>query len=411
MSSQREAKKGEDLGELVVVVVDDEQAVCELMADCLDGEPGMTCGGTARTPEEAHSVVREVQPDVLLFDGVRFHDRWPDDRRIKPLELAAELMAACPSMHMLIWTSWSDSDPSQLMSMQFRMAAIRAGAKDLLSKGSDLAEILTAIRETVGTPPGVPNERLWPDIEPLIPDDDWATAELTPTQARWASILAQSFKIGMTVQEVAEQHGARVTSLRGYVQQIYKAWNISNQVQLVMEAKHRGLAMSERRDLHQPSADRQGARGVQLPTVLLTCMDARLEDMRGLGDLSLSATHIVRNAGGRASDDALRSLAASCAMGAKRVLVAHHTDCAMSQIDNDALRRKLPDPSDATDIDFMTIDDQRAALHRDVSHIASSPLLPPGIEVIGLMYDIHAHTAKTVVSEHVISPAGRSVVG
>lgn len=405
------AGRCDDRDEIVVVVVDDEQAICELMADCLDGEPGMSCGGIARTPEEACSVVHEVQPDVLLFDGVRFHDRWPDDRRIKPLELAAELMGICPSMHMLIWTSWSDSDPAQLMSMQFRMAAIRAGAKDLLSKGSDLAEILTAIRETVRTSPGVPNARLWPDIQPLIPDEDWASVDLTPTQARWASILAQSFKIGMTVQEVAEQHGAPVTSLRGYVQQIHKAWNISNQVQLVMEAEHRGLVAPERRDLQRSGVDLSGGRDEQIPTVVLTCMDARLKDLRGLGELYLNARHVVRNAGGRASDDALRSLAASCAMGAKRIVVAHHTDCAMAQIDDDSLKSKLPDPSDATDIDFMTIVDQDATLQDDVSHVASSPLLPPGIEVVGLMYDVHAHTAETLVCDRVSRPAGRPVVG
>src|SRR6059036_2852376 len=74
---------------------------------------------------------------------------------------------------------------------------------------------------------------------------------------------------------------------------------------------------------------------------ILTCMDARLDPAKYAG-LEEGDAHVIRNAGGRASDDALRSLAISQQLlGTREVVVIHHTDCGMLTFSNDQLRAKL----------------------------------------------------------------------
>lgn len=88
-------------------------------------------------------------------------------------------------------------------------------------------------------------------------------------------------------------------------------------------------------------------------TPIVTCMDARLDAVGFLAGWP-TAVHVVRSAGGRVSADVLRSLAASCAMGTERVLVIHHTDCAMAAFGEGDIRKLLPVGADA-EIDFLTI--------------------------------------------------------
>jgi len=74
---------------------------------------------------------------------------------------------------------------------------------------------------------------------------------------------------------------------------------------------------------------------------VLTCMDARLDPARFLG-LEVGDAHVIRNAGGRASEDAIRSLAISQQLlGTNEVVVIHHTDCGMLTFSNEDLRKKL----------------------------------------------------------------------
>jgi carbonic anhydrase len=130
-------------------------------------------------------------------------------------------------------------------------------------------------------------------------------------------------------------------------------------------------------------------------TAIVTCMDARL-DAAGFLDLWPGVVHVIRNAGGRATADALRSLAASCAMGTERVLVVHHTRCAMAEHTDEEIRALLPEGAEP-EMEFLTIADPTEALRRDVEAIRASTLLPPGTEVSGLVYDLDARSARTVV--------------
>jgi carbonic anhydrase len=120
---------------------------------------------------------------------------------------------------------------------------------------------------------------------------------------------------------------------------------------------------------------------------ILTCMDARL-DAAGFLDLWPEPVHLIRNAGGRASDDALRSLAVSCSVGVNEVLVVHHTSCAMAERSEADIRATLPPGAEAAEIDFLTIEDPLAALRADVTRIRASPLLPDDLHVVGMIYDL-----------------------
>jgi carbonic anhydrase len=133
---------------------------------------------------------------------------------------------------------------------------------------------------------------------------------------------------------------------------------------------------------------------------VLTCMDARIDPARMLG-LELGDAHVIRNAGGRASDDAVRSLIISSAMlGTREFVVIHHTDCGMLTFSNDDLRARLAEErgSDASGIDFLVFDDAEQAVHDDVERIRSTPHLDPAIEVSGYIYDVATGALHEVVA-------------
>ena len=123
---------------------------------------------------------------------------------------------------------------------------------------------------------------------------------------------------------------------------------------------------------------------------VLVCMDARIDPAKVLG-LSEGDAHVIRNAGGRASDDALRSLAISHELlGTREVMVIHHTDCGMLTFTNDQLRQRLRDRlgADASGIDFLPFDDLHQSVRDDVVTIRSSPLVPDDVVVSGFVYDV-----------------------
>jgi len=123
---------------------------------------------------------------------------------------------------------------------------------------------------------------------------------------------------------------------------------------------------------------------------VLTCMDARLDPARFLG-LEVGDAHVIRNAGGRASEDAIRSLAISQQLlGTNEVVVIHHTDCGMLTFSNEDLRKKLKQElnADAEHIDFLPFKNLEQSVRDDVATIKNSPLLLKNIEVSGFIYDV-----------------------
>ena len=131
---------------------------------------------------------------------------------------------------------------------------------------------------------------------------------------------------------------------------------------------------------------------------VLVCMDARIDPAKVLG-LDEGDAHVIRNAGGRASGDALRSLAISHELlGTREVVVVHHTDCGMLTFTNDQLRQRLQDRlgADASGIDFLPFDDLHQSVRDDVATIRTSPLVPDDVVVSGFVYDVRTGRLQRV---------------
>ncbi len=128
------------------------------------------------------------------------------------------------------------------------------------------------------------------------------------------------------------------------------------------------------------------------PLVVLTCIDARVHPEEILG-LEIGDAHVIRNAGGRASDDAVRSLIISSQLlGTRQCMVIHHTDCGMLTFTNQDVWGKLEAETgvDATDIDFMPFTDVEESARDDVRTIRDNPFLPTDFEVSAWTYDVRS---------------------
>ncbi|HSV73281.1 MAG TPA: carbonic anhydrase [Chthonomonadales bacterium] len=124
---------------------------------------------------------------------------------------------------------------------------------------------------------------------------------------------------------------------------------------------------------------------------VLTCMDARIDPAAALG-LREGDAHVIRNAGGRASDDAIRSLTISQQLlGTREVVVIHHTDCGMLTFTNEELRLRLRDDmdADASSIDFLPFSDVEQSVRDDLDRIAESPFTLD-VPARGFIYDVRS---------------------
>jgi len=123
---------------------------------------------------------------------------------------------------------------------------------------------------------------------------------------------------------------------------------------------------------------------------VLTCMDARLHPETFLG-LNVGDAHMIRNAGGRASDDAIRSLIISShLLGTNEYVVIHHTDCGMLTFSIADLHKHLQDETgkDASSIDFLPFPDLEQSVRDDIQRIKASPFLSDDTPVHGFVYDV-----------------------
>jgi carbonic anhydrase len=128
---------------------------------------------------------------------------------------------------------------------------------------------------------------------------------------------------------------------------------------------------------------------------VVTCIDSRIEPLAMLG-LVPGDAKILRNAGGRVSDDVLRSLAlASHLLGVTRICVVQHTRCRMVGATNEEIRAAIGPAADGRD--FLPIDDQHRTLAHDVRAVRESPLIPEGVSVAGFIYDVDTGLLEPVV--------------
>lgn len=139
---------------------------------------------------------------------------------------------------------------------------------------------------------------------------------------------------------------------------------------------------------------------------VLTCMDARLDPAKFAG-LSEGDAHVIRNAGGRASDDAIRSLVISYKLlGTREFFVIHHTDCGMQFFTNEVIRGLLASSLETAElttsgfrdegpgsrageyIEWLTVAEPQQAVLDDVTRIRDHPLVPATIPIYGYIYDV-----------------------
>ncbi|HKJ09579.1 MAG TPA: carbonic anhydrase [Gammaproteobacteria bacterium] len=149
---------------------------------------------------------------------------------------------------------------------------------------------------------------------------------------------------------------------------------------------------------------------------VLTCMDARLDPAKYAG-LAEGDAHVIRNAGGRASDDAIRSLVISYKLlGTREWFVIHHSDCGMQTFTDDVMRKLLasslktstvdasgwhdsgkgPGSTEGEFIDWLTIADQPKSVVADVKRIRNHPLVPPEIPIYGYIFDVKSGKLEEV---------------
>jgi carbonic anhydrase len=148
----------------------------------------------------------------------------------------------------------------------------------------------------------------------------------------------------------------------------------------VLEANRSYAQSFEKGDLPTPPGRR---------FAVVTCMDARLDPAKFLG-LDEGDAHVIRNAGGVVSDDALRSLVIShWLLGTEEALVIAHTGCGMLTFTNDDIHAKLADEAgaDATGIDFLPFPDLDDSVRESVARVRSSDLLPDSFTATGYVYD------------------------
>jgi carbonic anhydrase len=124
---------------------------------------------------------------------------------------------------------------------------------------------------------------------------------------------------------------------------------------------------------------------------VVTCMDTRI-DPRAVFGLALGEAHVLRNGGGRVTDDVLRSLALSSSiLGVDTVVLMQHTQCGLEGASDVDLRRRT-----GADIDFLPIEDHAASLRHDVDLLVQTPYVSLRA-IAGFLYDVETGAVEDVV--------------
>lgn len=130
---------------------------------------------------------------------------------------------------------------------------------------------------------------------------------------------------------------------------------------------------------------------------ILTCMDSRFTAQGVLG-LDLGDAHVIRNAGGRVTEDAIRSLTLSAALlGTRACVVIHHSDCGLFGRSDEELRQRVAETSGArATFGFLPFADLEASVRDDVAALRACPYFPAEYEVVGFTYDVRTGRLEVV---------------
>src|SRR5882762_8140579 len=132
--------------------------------------------------------------------------------------------------------------------------------------------------------------------------------------------------------------------------------------------------------------------------VVLTCMDSRM-DLEQLLGLSVGDAHMIRNAGGLATDDAVRSLILSThLLGTRSIAIIQHTECGLLSITDEQMRFRLSSEvgRDASHLRFHAFTNLDSNVADQVKRVRENPFLPKGIQVRGYIYDVKRGSLREV---------------
>ena len=131
---------------------------------------------------------------------------------------------------------------------------------------------------------------------------------------------------------------------------------------------------------------------------IVTCMDSRLHVAPALG-LALGGAHILRNAGGRVTDDMIRSLVISQQqMGTREIVVLHHTDCGAQTFNNEDFQEHLKCELgvDVSGQDFLPFQDIDESVREDMKLLRECPLIPDDVIISGAVYDVDTGSMREI---------------
>ena len=144
------------------------------------------------------------------------------------------------------------------------------------------------------------------------------------------------------------------------------------------------------------------------PTIVLTCLDARVDPAHFLG-LELGDTLVLRNAGGRVTDDVEQSVALLSGMTrlvagdrapGLSLAIVHHTDCGLERLAAPGPRQALAQSTglEPEMLETLAISDHEASLRADIERLRASELIPSKLEVSAHLYDVTSGEMTQVVS-------------
>ena len=131
---------------------------------------------------------------------------------------------------------------------------------------------------------------------------------------------------------------------------------------------------------------------------ILTCMDARLDPAKFAG-LAEGDAHVIRNAGGRASDDAIRSLLISYKLlGTREWFVIHHTNCGMETVSDDEIN-EIFNIKASQNIQWLTFSDNEKSVIEDVQTLRNHSLVPKDIVIHGYIYNCGTGLLEKIIDK------------
>ena len=130
---------------------------------------------------------------------------------------------------------------------------------------------------------------------------------------------------------------------------------------------------------------------------IVACMDARLDPAQVLG-FDEGDAHVIRNAGGAVTDDAIRSLAISQRLlGTDEIILIHHTDCGMLTFSDEELKTQIAEETGVRPhFAIETFSDLEADVHQSIARIKASPFVPKKGQIRGFVYEVETGKLREV---------------